>query len=93
MKYFDWDEEKNAQLKVERDVCFEDVVSAIDDGRVLDDFAHPQKKRYPHQRMMVIMIDDYAYLVPYVEDEEKFFLKTVIPSRKATKKYLKGGNK
>lgn len=93
MKYFDWDEEKNAKLKLEREVSFEDVVTAVDEGRVLDDFSHPQKKRYPNQRMMVIMIADYVYLVPYVEDEERVFLKTVIPSRKATKKYLKGGNK
>lgn len=90
MKYFDWDEEKNAKLKLERDVTFEEVVTAIDEGRVLDYFVHPQKKRYPNQRIMAIVIDEYVYLVPYVEDEKKIFLKTIIPSRKATKKYLKG---
>lgn len=93
MKYYDWDEEKNAFLKELREVSFEDVQTAIDSGRVLDDFEHPNKKRYPNQRIFVVEIENYAYYVPYVEDENKIFLKTIFPSRKATKKYLYGGEK
>lgn len=88
MKVFDWDEEKNAKLKKERGVGFEDVVTAIDEDRVLDRIDHPNQKRYPGQKIMIIKIDDYAYVVPFVEDEEKIFFKTIIPNRKATKKYL-----
>lgn len=90
MKYFDWNETKNAKLKAERDVCFEDVLTAIDAGNVLDDVRHPNPILYTTQRVLIVAIDDYVYLVPYVEDTEKIFLKTIIPSRKATKKYLKG---
>lgn len=93
MKYFDWDESKNTFLKESRDVSFEDVQLAIEEGRVLDDFENPNKKRYPHQRILVVEIEGYAYYVPYVEDENKIFLKTIFPSRKATKKYLYGGDK
>lgn len=93
MKYYDWDKDKNAHLKELREVSFEEVQTAIEEGKILDDFEHPNKKRYPNQRMFVVEIDDYAYYVPYVEDEEKIFLKTIFPSRKATKKYLYGDEK
>lgn len=88
MKYFDWDQDKNKKLEMERDVCFEDIQIAIEEGRLLDDVDHPNKKRYPNQKMLVVEIERYVYLVPYVEDEERIFFKTIIPSRKATKKYL-----
>lgn len=88
MKYFDWDEEKNAFLKAERDIGFEDVVNAIDEGNLLKILDHHNLKKYPNQKIYVVKIDDYAYLVPFVEDEEKRFLKTIYPSRKMTKKYL-----
>lgn len=93
MKYFDWDEEKNSLLKKLREVSFEDVQTAIEEGRVLDDLDHPNKRKYPKQRILIVAIDNYVYYVPYVEDEEKIFLKTIFPSRKATKKYLFGGKK
>ena len=93
MKYFDWDEVKNLILKRERGVRFEAVLTAIDEGGLLDLLEHPDRKKYPHQRIFVVNIGGYAYLVPFVEDEEKVFLKTIIPSRKATKKYLFGGDK
>lgn len=93
MKYFDWDETKNKILIKERGISFEDVKTSIEAGRVLDDFEHPNKKRYPNQRFLVVEIEMYAYYVPYVEDEEKLFFKTIFPSRKATKKYLYGGKK
>lgn len=88
MKYVDWDEAKNEILKRERDISFEKVVLAIIDGSTLDGYDHPNQKLYPKQKIFVVNIDNYAYFVPYVEDQDKFFLKTIIPSRKATKKYL-----
>lgn len=90
MKHIDWDEQKNAKLKSERGICFEDVQAAIDENRVLDDVLHPNRLRYKNQRILIININHYAHLVPYIEDETKMFLKTIIPNRKATRKYLKG---
>jgi uncharacterized DUF497 family protein len=90
MKLFEWNSEKNTQLKEERGVSFEDVVFYIDRGDVLDIVAHPQQSRYPGQRMFIIKVENYAYLVPFIENQDMIFLKTIIPSRKATKKYLKG---
>jgi len=88
VKYFDWSEEKNDLLKSEREISFEDVLIAIFEGKLLDVLEHPNKQRYPNQKIFAVDIGDYAYLVPFVEDDEKIFLKTIIPSRKATKKYL-----
>jgi len=87
-----WNEDKNRKLKEERGICFEDVVFKIEMGDVLDLLEHPNQGRYPGQRIFVVEINGYAYLVPFVETEDEIFLKTVIPSRKATKKYL-GGRK
>lgn len=89
MKYFDWDKVKNELLKQERDISFEDVVEAINEGRILDTFEHPNQKKYPNQNIYIVEIGGYAYFVPFVEDEKKIFLKTIYPSRDATKKYLK----
>jgi len=83
-----WSEEKNEKLKRERDISFEDVVSAMANGAILDTFDHPNQDRYPEQKIHVVEIDGYAYLVPFVESAERIFLKTIIPSRKATKLYL-----
>lgn len=90
MKYFSWNAEKNELLKAERQISFEDVVFYIEQGFLLDVLEHPDQKKYKGQKIFVIQIDDYAYLVPFVEDDNEVFLKTIIPSRKATKKYLKG---
>ena len=89
MKHLDWDEEKNRKLKDERGMGFQDVRLAIEGGKLIDTYNHPNQKRYPGQKIMVIEVNNYAYLVPYIEDEKKFFLKTIIPNRKATKKYLR----
>lgn len=88
MKHFDWDPEKNERLKAERDLSFEDIVIAITEGQVLDYYPHPNSKKYPGQTVYVVEINNYAYLVPCVEDGQKLFLKTIIPSRKATKLYI-----
>ena len=90
MKPFDWDKEKNNRLKIERDIGFEEIVVAIQNGNLLDIVPHYKEKRYPNQKIFILNINGYAYMVPFVEDEEKIFLKTIIPSRKATKKYLLG---
>lgn len=90
MKYFSWSEEKNELLKEEREISFEDVVFYIEQGFLLDVLEHPNQEKYKGQKIFVIQIDEYAYLVPFVEDEREIFLKTIIPSRKATRKYLKG---
>lgn len=88
MKYFAWDEAKNEKLKVERGIGFEEIVFHIERGNVLDILEHPNRERYRGQRILVVQRDDYVYLVPFVEDEKLVFLKTIIPSRKATKQYL-----
>ncbi len=90
MKCFSWDPEKSAILEQERGVTFEAVVFHIERGDVLDILEHPNQERYGGQRMFVVAIDDYAYLVPFVETDTEVFLKTIIPSRKATRKYLRG---
>jgi hypothetical protein len=84
--------EKNELLKKDRGVSFDDVVLAFETGNLLDDIEHPNKERYPNQDIFIIfiMIKNYVYLVPYVETEKEIFLKTIIPSRKMTKKYKKG---
>ena len=89
MKYFDWDDGKNQKLKSERNISFEEVQLAVEEGLLLDTFDHPNQKRYPNQKIMVVEINDYAYFVPYIKEQERIFLKTIIPNRKATKKYLR----
>lgn len=89
MKSFDWDNEKNKILIKERGISFEEIKVAIEEDKVLDDYDHPNQKRYPGQRIVTVKINNYAYLVPYVINGERIFLKTIIPSRKATKRYLK----
>jgi len=93
VKYIDWDELKNFKLKTDRSVSFEDVLTAIDNGGLLDDINHPNQTHYPNQKVLVVLIDDYVYLVPYVEDSVKIFLKTIYPSRKMTKKYFEERSK
>jgi uncharacterized DUF497 family protein len=88
MKYFDWNLEKNEKLIKERRISFEEVLIAITENHLLDIIKHPGKK-YPNQKIFIVQINNYAYLVPFVEDDEKIFLKTIIPSRKATKDYIK----
>lgn len=88
MKPVNWNTEKNIRLKAERGVSFEEVVSAMSNGGLLEVLDHPNKVQYPNQRMLVVRIRGYAYLVPFVETKQEVFLKTIIPSRKATRIYL-----
>ena len=91
VKYIDWDTKKNEQLKVERRVSFEEVIEAVFGYGLLDIIEHSNKKKYENQKIFIVELHEYVYMVPYVEDEEKIFLKTVFPSRKHTKKYLEKG--
>ncbi len=88
MKLINWNKEKNISLKEKRGISFEDILFYLDDDKLIDDIEHPNQSKYGGQRIMVIDIKGYVYLVPYVETEDEIFLKTIIPSRKATKKYL-----
>ena len=90
MKYFSWNTEKNQLLRAERNISFEEVVFHIEKQHVLDIVEHPNQDRYKGQKIFIINIDNYAYLVPFVESEQEIFLKTIIPSRKATEQYLRG---
>lgn len=93
VKRIEWNEAKNIKLKIERGISFEEVQSALEEGYLLDNIAHPNKKDHPNQRILVVAINNYAFLVPFVEDEEKIVLKTIYPSSKFTKKYIIGGKK
>ena len=88
MKPVSWNTGKNIRLKAERSVSVEEVLSVMSHGGLLDVLDHPNTGRYPHQRMFVVRIRGYVYLVPFVETDSEVFLKTIIPSRKATRKYL-----
>lgn len=88
VKYFDWNEDKNRRLKDEREIGFEDILLAIIEKGLLDILEHPNQDKYPNQKFLVVKVNNYVYLVPFIEDQEKIFLKTIIPSRKATKHYL-----
>lgn len=87
MKYIRWNHDKNRQLESERGVSFEDVFIALEKGDIFDDYQHPNKNRYENQRIFIVNVRGYFYLVPYVETKDEIFLKTMIPSRKITKKY------
>lgn len=91
MKTFDWDEDKNEWLKRERGVSFEDVVFSIDEGKLLGILQHPNQKRHKGQRLYIVEIENYAFVVPYVESEACIFFKTIFPSRKYTRMYLRQG--
>lgn len=91
MKYIDWNVEKNEKLKKERGIGFDEIVEAMfGDGLVrVED--HPNITKYGHQQVIVVNIGDYIYLTPFVSDRKKWFLKTIFPSRKATRKWCRKG--
>jgi len=89
MNTFRWDNNKNEKLKNDRGVCFEQVVILMERGEILDTIEHPNQNKYPGQKIAIVVIEDYVYLVPYVENNDEIFLKTMIPSRKATNKYVR----
>jgi uncharacterized DUF497 family protein len=87
MNTIEWNDEKNRQLLKDRGVCFEDVIVCLMNNTILDILQHPNKKKYPNQKIFVLPINDYVHIVPFVENEYGIFLKTIIPSRKMTKLY------
>ncbi len=87
-----WNADKNLTLQSERGVSFEEVLASIENGGLLATLAHPNAKRYDNQKLWVVRMRGYAYLVPFVETEDEVFLKTIIPSRKATKQFLQGAD-
>ena len=91
MKPFRWSSEKNEAVKAERGISFESIVVSIEAGGLLDILVYPNQAKYPRQRVLVVECDNYVYLVPFAEEEDYFFLKTVIPNRKATRDYLNQG--
>jgi hypothetical protein len=93
MKTFSWNDEKNTLLKIQRQVSFEEIVLYIEMGFLMDVLEHPNQEKYKGQKVFVVQVDDYVYLVPFVETESEIFMKTIVPSRKATRKYLKGSAK
>ena len=90
MESYRWNHDKNERLKAERGIGFEQVILHIERGDVIDVLTNPNQSKYPNQQMLIVNIRDYIYLVPFVEDENGKFLKTIIPSRKATREYLGG---
>lgn len=87
--YFEWNEDKNEWLRLHRGVSFEAVQTAIQEGHLLDIHEHPNKEKYPKQFLLIVRLEDYAYIVPCVpKEEDVWFLKTIIPSRKATKLHI-----
>ena len=90
MKIYNWNSEKNAWLKANRGISFEEIIFHIELGGELDIVHHPNQVKYPGQKISVVQVEDYVYLVPFVESDKEVFLKTIIPSRKATKRYLGG---
>ncbi len=88
MKPFRWNDEKNRQLQADRGVSFEQALQAINGDQLLNVIEHPNQERYPSQRIFIIEMNQYVYLVPFVENDDEIFLKTIIPSRKLKKQYL-----
>jgi uncharacterized DUF497 family protein len=89
---FKWNPEKNAVLAKERGITFEEIVNMIELGAPVIETEHPNPEKYPNQKILIVEIEGYAYLVPFVQEQDVIFLKTIIPSRKATRKYFGGGN-
>ncbi len=86
---FDWDNDKNEELKRERGISFEKILFLILNDRILDIVEHPNRTKYADQRLYVINVDDYAYIVPFEDRKGVRFLKTIFPSRRYTRKYLR----
>ena len=89
MNAFRCDNDKNEKLKNDRGICFEQVVILMERGELIDTIEYPNQNKYPGQKIAMVVIEDYVYLVPYVENNDEIFLKTIIPSRKPTNKYAR----
>ncbi len=90
MVTFRWKDEKNEKLQRERGFSFEELVAALEAGGLLADIPHPNQQTYPHQRILIVNMNGYAYEIPCIPDDDEIFLVTAFPSRKATQRYLRG---
>lgn len=90
MKPFNWNRDKNQQLQQQRRIAFDDIIQTIEQGNLFDVIKHYNPDKYPSQKIFIVKIDNYVYLVPFVENNLNIFFKTIIPSRKITKTYLRG---
>ena len=88
---YEWNPEKNEWLKKERNISFEQIVFHLSQGDIWKTADHPDQASYPDQKIYFVIVEDYIYMIPFVIEDEYVFLKTIIPSRKATKDYIKGG--
>ena len=88
MKEIKWDEIKNAWLKETRDISFEEILEDIRNGNLIKKMNHPNQSKYPGQRIFIVEHNKYCYMIPFIENEREYFFKTIIPSRKATKRYV-----
>ena len=86
---YNWNTEKNLLLKKERNLSFEQIVSHIESGDLLDIVEHPNKEKFSHQKILIVQIENYVIFIPFIENGKERFLKTIIPSRRLTKQYLK----
>ena len=93
MKPFRWNIEKNELVRLDRGISFESVVVALETGGLLDLMEHPNAAKYPNQKIFLVFIMNYVYLVPFIEEDDHYVLKTMIPSRKATRDYFQKGFK
>jgi len=89
---YNWNTEKNLLLKETREISFEQIVMHIEQGDLIDIIQHPNSEKYSNQKVLIINVKNYIYTVPFIENSNERFLKTIIPNRKFTKKYLGGQN-
>ncbi len=92
MSQFDFDPEKSALLRKNRGIGFEEIIVLIEAGHIRRIIDHPNAAKYPHQKMYYVEIDDYIYAIPTVRNDDIVFLKTIYPSRKATRTYKRGAS-
>lgn len=92
MRQISWSEQKSKELLLKRGVSFDDVLSALQDDRFLAIEEHPNRLKYPHQKILIVRLYGYVYIVPFVESNEGLFLKTIYPDRKYHAKYTRSEN-
>ena len=88
---YEWNPEKNEWLKKERGISFEEIVFHLSQGDIWKIADHPNQKKYPNQKLYFVNVEEYIFIVPHIIEDDYIFLKTIIPSRKATKDFKKGG--
>ena len=89
---YNWNKNKNLLLKENRNISFEQIIMHIESGDLIDIVKHSNIQKYENQKVLVLNIRGYIYIVPFIENDNEWFLKTIIPSRKFTKKYLGNNN-